>query len=163
MDCKEFREKLDLYIDHELSAEASGAARLHVQECSRCRRAEEALLQLRRGVKQVVKSHEPPPDLLPNVRALMQSRARKTMSLQRNSWLDHLPLWRERIMLPVPILALLLFVAVGLVFVVDRQLRRSPEAGQGLSQTHAEQPNNDAVDFTRFDRGGRASLIKVKR
>ena len=163
MDCKEFREKLDLYIDHELSAEASSTAQLHVQECSRCRRAEEALLQLRRGVKQVVKSVAPPPDLLPNVTALMQPRPRKTKTLQRNSWLDYLPLWRQRIMLPVPILALLLFVAIGLVFVVDRQLRRQPAVNETVRQERPERQNPVAVDFARFDRGGRASLVKVKR
>ena len=163
MDCKEFREKLDLYIDHELSAEASTTARLHVQQCSRCRGAEEALLQLRRGVKQVVNSYEPPPDLLPNVRGLMQSRRKQTAGLQNNSWLDNLPLWRQRIVLPVPLLALLLLIAIGLVFVISRQLRQPPRAAESLSQTQADRPNNDAVDFARFDRGGRASLVKVKR
>jgi len=163
MDCKEFREKLDLYIDHELSAEAATTARSHVQKCLRCRRAEEALLEVRRGVKQVVNSHEPPPDLLANVRGVMQSGGRKTPGWRRNSWLDYVPLWRQGIVLPAPLLALLLFIAVGLVFLVNRQLRRAPEAGESVSQAHAEQTKNDDFDFARFDRGGRASLIKVKR
>ncbi len=46
-DCKQMREVLDLYVDGELSPEATGVARLHINDCAACRPAERKLLLLR--------------------------------------------------------------------------------------------------------------------
>lgn len=68
MDCKEFREVLDLYLDAELSPEAMAAARGHLSECGRCHRVEAELLRLRQAVKQVVTQYQPPADLARRIR-----------------------------------------------------------------------------------------------
>src|SRR5258708_6902368 len=86
MDCKEFREILDLYIDDELSPEASTAARLHLKECSRCRKVETELLRVRSALKLIVSEHQPPPELVNAVHRLSQSPWRKLIgSLSNNS------------------------------------------------------------------------------
>jgi hypothetical protein len=76
MDCKEFREVLDLYVDRELSAEATAAAGLHLGECGSCRLAADGLFQLRRAVKQAVNQNEPPPELVERIRQSLVSRRR---------------------------------------------------------------------------------------
>jgi len=67
MDCKEFREALDLYVDSELSAEAMAAAGLHVSECAACRLAADELFRLRRSIQEAVNRHQPPPGLVESV------------------------------------------------------------------------------------------------
>jgi hypothetical protein len=62
-DCKQMREALDLYVDGELSPEATAAARLHLNECTSCRLAERQLLLLREGVKSAVAQYQPPDQL----------------------------------------------------------------------------------------------------
>ena len=62
-DCKQMREVLDLYVDGELSPEATADARLHLTECTACRQAERELLLLREGVKAAVAKYEPPDQL----------------------------------------------------------------------------------------------------
>jgi hypothetical protein len=68
MDCKEFREALDLYLDGELAAEAVAAANAHVSECAPCRKVHQELLRLRRGVQQVVRAHGAPSVLEERIR-----------------------------------------------------------------------------------------------
>ena len=63
MDCKQMREVMDLYVDGELSAEATAAAGLHLSECAACRGTERKLLLLRQGVKAAVAQHRPPEKL----------------------------------------------------------------------------------------------------
>ncbi len=77
MDCKEFREVLDLYVDNELSAEAMASAGLHLNECGPCRTARDELLRLRQAVKEAVSKHQPPPSLLRSVRRVSSSPGRR--------------------------------------------------------------------------------------
>jgi hypothetical protein len=81
MDCKEFREALDLYADGELSAEARAAAGLHLSECCGCRAAADQMQKLRRAVKEVVGRHQPPAELAERVRRRLVSRRRLTAPL----------------------------------------------------------------------------------
>jgi len=76
MDCKAFREALDLYADGELSAEAQAAAALHLSDCHACRVAAEQMQQLRRAVKEAVGRNEPPADLAVRVRRSLISQRR---------------------------------------------------------------------------------------
>jgi len=62
-DCKQMREVLDLYVDGELSPDATAAARLHLNDCTACRHAERELLLLREGVKSAVAQYRPPDHL----------------------------------------------------------------------------------------------------
>jgi hypothetical protein len=64
MDCKEFREALDLYVDGELSAESLASGSAHLHECGACQRAADELQRLRRALRTAVRRHDPPPDLL---------------------------------------------------------------------------------------------------
>lgn len=75
MDCKEFREALDLYTDGELSAEARASAGLHLSECSACRVAADQMHRLRRAVKEAVGRHEPSAELVEHVRRSPAPRA----------------------------------------------------------------------------------------
>lgn len=77
MDCKEFREVLDLYADSELSPEAKATAGLHLSECRTCRAAAEELMRLRRALKEAVAQHQPPPELAEKVRRILASRRRR--------------------------------------------------------------------------------------
>ncbi len=63
MDCKRMREVLDLYVDRELSPEASAQAGLHLEECQACRRAERQLLQLRQHIRLAVNKWQLPDSL----------------------------------------------------------------------------------------------------
>jgi hypothetical protein len=76
MDCKEFREALDLFVDGELAAGAAAVANTHAGECGSCRRAYEDLLKLRRSVQKVVREQELPAHLEQVVRGRLSSRRR---------------------------------------------------------------------------------------
>lgn len=69
MDCKEFREAMDLYLDGELAEEAVAAADLHLGECMRCRRAHERLRELRRQLQGAVRVIPMPAALEARIRA----------------------------------------------------------------------------------------------
>lgn len=68
MDCKRFRESLDLYVDGELSVEAMAAADAHRRECTRCAMVVSEMGALRRVVRETVDSLRPPADLEHRVR-----------------------------------------------------------------------------------------------
>ncbi len=68
MDCKNLREVLDLYVDGELSPEATVQAEAHLAECQACRRAADRLQGLRHAVKTAVSQYQPAPQLASRVR-----------------------------------------------------------------------------------------------
>ena len=68
MDCKNLREVLDLYVDGELSPEATVQAEAHLAECEACRRAADRLQGLRHAVKTAVSQYQPAPQLASRVR-----------------------------------------------------------------------------------------------
>jgi hypothetical protein len=68
MDCKNLREILDLYVDGELSPEATVQAEAHLAECHPCRRAADGLQGMRRAVKAAVSQYQPEPQLANRVR-----------------------------------------------------------------------------------------------
>jgi hypothetical protein len=74
MNCTQFRESLDCYLDGELSAAASAAADAHRQGCLQCDRALTRLLALKSAVKQTVGAVTPPPDLDARVRTALTPR-----------------------------------------------------------------------------------------
>jgi anti-sigma factor RsiW len=78
MDCKEFRERLDRYVDGELSAESASEAREHSKGCASCAKAEAGLKHLRSSLKRVVNRHQPPPELEREVLRTLRSRRRGT-------------------------------------------------------------------------------------
>ena len=68
MDCKNLREVLDLYVNGELSPEATAQAKAHLAECEACRRAADRLQELRQAVKAAVSQYQPAPQLVNRVR-----------------------------------------------------------------------------------------------
>src|SRR5712692_3706707 len=68
MDCKNIREIFDLYVDGELSPEATVQAETHLAECDSCRRAVDRLNRLRQAVKARVGHYQPTAQLVPRVR-----------------------------------------------------------------------------------------------
>ena len=189
MDCKEFRELLDLYVDGELSPEAMTAASVHLSECEPCRRVKAQLFLLRRALKSVVAQHQPPPELLGNVHYIFQATWRKLFFRARKQVIKvfadssprhqpsesshaqaHTPLWKRRVALPAPVFALLIFsiCALALWSIVLRPAeapRPSVTTKGRATQTDAAppQPARAAFDISRYDRGQRASIYKVRR
>lgn len=155
MDCKEFRELLDLYLDGELAPQSMTAAQAHLAECASCERASKELLRLRRALKLSVSQYQPPEELLTKVRQLSQP-----------FWLRLLPQgssWRRGVTLPAPVFALLIVALVALGFWSIR-LR---EGRMARPQANAHLPSTPAgegwADLSRFDGGGRAVIYKVRR
>lgn len=68
MDCRHFRETLDLFVDGELSAEAMAAADMHRRDCARCAAIAAELQSLRRAVRRTVESAHPSASLPDRVR-----------------------------------------------------------------------------------------------
>jgi len=74
MDCKDIREILDLYVDRELSPEATVQAETHLAECVACRTTVARLNRLRQMIKNTVGQHQPPSQLVDQVRQSTISR-----------------------------------------------------------------------------------------
>jgi len=69
MNCKQFRESLDCYLDGELSAAACAAADAHRKECPQCDRALAHVQELKTAVRRTVTVASPPSDLDARIRA----------------------------------------------------------------------------------------------
>jgi hypothetical protein len=74
MDCKDIREILDLYVDRELSPEATVHAETHLAECVACRATVARLNRLRQMIKNTVGQRQPPSQLVDQVRQSTISR-----------------------------------------------------------------------------------------
>jgi Putative zinc-finger len=68
MDCKNIREILDLYVDGELSPEATAQVEAHLAECASCRRTVDRLNRLRQAVRATVGQYQPTSQLVARVR-----------------------------------------------------------------------------------------------
>jgi hypothetical protein len=73
------RELLDLYVDGELSPEATAAARLHLTDCEACGLAERELLLLREGIKSAVAEYRAPDELTRWVHTLFRMSRRRRL------------------------------------------------------------------------------------
>jgi anti-sigma factor RsiW len=159
MDCKEFRERLDLYVDGELSAELAEAAREHLKGCTSCSKAEAGLRHLRSSLKRVVNRHQPPPSL--EVETLRALRARKSARAGRvldEGRRDGTPVWRAKVVVPVPFFAALVlsFVALAGWLLFARagvSTRRPAPAGEASAESY----------FSGYYSGERASIKVVPR
>jgi anti-sigma factor RsiW len=179
MDCKEFRELLDLYVDDELSPEAMASASVHSTECESCRRAKAELSRLQHTVKRVVLQYDPPADLVQRVKSVSHSAWERRMGSLRSGprassaaaeqavclrSAAKTPLWRRQIALPVPVFILLL---VGLLFsgVWLAVIRKTNQPLEAINKTSSEVTRSnvlqDETDIARFDHGGRAAIYKV--
>lgn len=171
MDCKELRELLDLYIDGELSAAATGEARVHLTECASCARTEAQLRRLRGMLKRAVLRHEPPPELEAEVLRSVRSRRRVARAeggvAEPGGRARNLAaVWRARVNLPLPVLTLLIAALIALGGRAVFFSRQAPEPG--ASKAARREPQSAPAppgefDFSRFYRGERASIEVVRR
>ncbi len=84
MNCKQFRESLDCYLDGELSAEASAAADAHRKECPQCEHAVMRLQELKTAVRRTVSIATPPSDLDARIRAAVGSPWTRSLDAVRS-------------------------------------------------------------------------------
>lgn len=174
MDCKEFRELVDLYIDSELSPEATISAHAHLEGCIACRRVEQRLTLLRRMVKRAVGRHEPPPGLAHKVRRLALPAWRRLIpglhTMEQpvtRSAETKISFWRRKVAVPAPVFALLLAAVVATAgWIIYTQ----PSIPQPASRTSVRKvapaptasDSVQGVDMAQFDRGERAAIYKVR-
>jgi len=145
-------ERASLLIDGALSDEEATEARNHIAMCSDCRNSMEAFLRIRERLSNYESS----------AGEVARRRALNTILAS-----DRTPLWRRRVSLPSPALALLLVAFVALVVwsVATRWRGSSEPAAVVLPNTGApDQPaSRIALELSRLDHGGRAVIIKVPR
>jgi len=84
MNCKQFRESLDCYLDGELSAEASAAADAHRKDCPQCDRAVMRLQELKTAVGRTVSVAIPPADLDARIRTAVGSPWTRSLDAMRS-------------------------------------------------------------------------------
>jgi anti-sigma factor RsiW len=174
MDCKGFRETLDLYLDGELAPEATSAAQLHEQECDSCHRAAASLLHLRRQMKSAVAQHQPPPELVNAVQRISQPAWKRWFGMSDLSGFPgsasrkSFPVWRKNITVPLPVFALLLIAVAFGAWLVSRRPGKVPSSipkaqSEPAIQAAGGPAGGEVMAFSRFDRGQRASIYKMPR
>lgn len=155
MDC-EWTEKVSALVDEELSEEEASGLREHITLCEICRRAETDFIILRRELKSYTSSE---------LRADALSH-----TLERILDSEKIPLWKKRIALPVPALALVLLtlVLLGAWLASARWQKGRTSAVEAVREEKTIAPPApaasyaDEVDLARFDHGGRAVIYKVR-
>lgn len=168
MDCKGLRERLDRYVDGELSTSEADEARAHTEGCASCAQAVTALLHLRSSLKRVVNRHRPPPGLeaevLRGLRARESKRADVPFAESRRAGT---PVWRAKVVVPAPFFALLVLALVVLAgwLVYTRGPARGAISTKRPAPTAATPPAeaSGGFDFSRYDHGERASIRVVRR
>ncbi|HEX8187223.1 MAG TPA: zf-HC2 domain-containing protein [Pyrinomonadaceae bacterium] len=169
MDCKEFRERLDRYVDGELSGGEAAEAREHLKGCASCRKAEAGLRHLRSALKRVVERRRPPRELEGEVLRALRSREREPAGrAPAESRRVVTPVWRAKVSVPVPFLALLVLSLVALAgwLVSSRAPARGEVTAKRPSPVASPAPPVEAsggFDFSRYYRGERASIQVVRR
>lgn len=161
MDCKEFQERLDLYVDGELPPVAADGAREHLKGCAPCARSEAGLRHLKSSLKRVVDRHRPPAGLERNVLDALRARGRDTSKRAGRSPDESVrggtPVWRAKVVVPAPLLALLLLTVVALAgwlaFARGHGRRAGAPPGEASRGTY----------FSGYYSGERASIQVVPR
>lgn len=179
MNCKEFRELMDVYVDNELSADAMSSGSAHLSDCQACERAHYELLRLRSALKDSVARHTPSLELMQSVRGIMeptwpQPVARLFRALGVGQKLTpgaegndkRLGFWKQRVPVPAPIFVAFLLAAIALVgWLVSLRLARPSRdiVRDRIVQEQGPMVSNETVDLSRFDHQQRAALYKVRR
>ena len=173
MDCKEFRERLDAFVDGETAAASAEEAREHSQTCASCSKTEARLRRLRSSLKRVVKQHQPPPELEGDVLRALRSRGQHAHSPVGRASVERgrggAPVWRAKVSVPLPFVALLLLTLVALagwlVFARDPAREEVSTGRPAPFATPAPPPQESSggFDFSRYYSGGRASVQVVRR
>ena len=169
MDCRDFRERLDRYVDGELSGADVEEARAHLKGCASCAKAEAGLRHLRSSLKRVVNRHQPPRELESEVLSAVRSHKRtpvgRALDERRG---DGTPVWRAKVAVPVPFFALLvlsLFALAGWLIFARAPVREDVSAKRPAPVASPAPPAeaSGGFDFSRYYRGERASIQVVRR
>ena len=166
MDCKEFREVLDLYIDKELSPEALIAAQLHSGECMACQAATEKLLSVRQLLKANNAKHQLPEELVEAVHRISRPWWKPVFHDPKASASRTRPLavWRRQITLSASTFALILLAVIVFGLFAGRlRTTQTPTSHEARSAILPVAPDVSAGDLARFDHGGRPSVYKEPR
>lgn len=155
MDC-EWTEKISLLMDGELAPEEAAKVSAHLVACETCQRAQADFLQLRELMQDY-----PAPGMFAQRRALASI-------LISESAPESLPLWKRKIAVPAPIFALLFGVVLMLgVLTVALRFSSSSKPSSPIQnqppRANAAEGGQSGVDFSAFDRGGRAVIYVVKQ
>jgi Putative zinc-finger len=149
MNC-EFGEKVSMLIDGELSESESQKARAHIAGCAQCRDLEKDFLFFREQIK------ESAADFVAG-----QIKTPLFLSAKR------LPFWKKGILLPAPVFAGFILIAVGLsVWLIASRFSQNEKAALENSVKNAPAkaeiaPNE--ISIARFDKGGRAEIYVAPR
>jgi predicted anti-sigma-YlaC factor YlaD len=147
-----FTDRISLLLDGELSPADAEKIRVHMTGCRACRQVEQDFLHLRQDIR----SYEFETD------AIVQ---RQTLGKVLAS--QSLPLWRRRIALPAPVIAILVvsWMVLGILFILARTTSPAPDGIRHIGPVPAGAPNTEPgeTDLSRFDRGERAMVYKERR
>jgi anti-sigma factor RsiW len=151
MDCT-FTEKVSLLIDGELNESEARQTERHLASCAVCRQAQEDFLRLR----QKIQAYPLEPDLQAQQRAINHILKARRPSV-----------WRRRIALPVPALALLalLFIALSVWAISLRLSKPAPQTTRVQIVKPEDLPPTPATvyDLSRFDKGERPVIYTSRR
>jgi anti-sigma factor RsiW len=157
MDC-EYTEKVSLLLDAELEPDDALRVKEHIGICPACQQAQEDYLCLRREIKAYDFQSQP---------FAQQRMLARILNREKR------PLWRRSVSIPVPLMALLLAIIVGLG-VWTATLRRASSVTQSKGApekatpvkpfpAQAEVVEGKGLDFSHYDHGERAAIYKVRR
>ena len=149
MDCQ-YVEKVSAFIDGELEREEIPLLKQHLETCAVCKEAERVFLNMRGEMKAHL-------DAWP---------AGGEYWLRRILDPPTAPLWKRRIQVPVPVLAmtLVMLVTLGIWLISVRRKYQPPEIARVRpASTGTQATELSGFDLSRFDHGERAVLIKTKR
>jgi len=172
MDCKEFRELLDLYVDGELAPESLAGAGVHARECAACRRAESEMQRLRDAVRGAVAKYEPPPGLVRDVRLMIQPPWRRLFAhifggARADTAGNRLPIWKRKVSIPAPVFTMLLVAIIATAMWAASARRDVKPARQEPGRQVIQAPQAAAqapggLNLEGLDRGERAAIYKVR-
>jgi anti-sigma factor RsiW len=149
MDCH-LAEKVSALIDGELEREEIAFLKQHMETCVACKEAERVFLKMRDDIKAG--------DL--NSWPLAGEGALRKILSPRGA-----PLWKRRILVPLPAMAALLISILALgVWLISVRSKYQPADSAKIkpSAVGARRPEEFGFDPSRFDHGERAVIIKTK-
>jgi anti-sigma factor RsiW len=150
MDCEQM-ERVSQLIDGELTDEEAAAMSVHLAACQICSQAHADFLRMRNEITVDDFQLEP----------FAKERALRDVRASLNP-----PIWRKRISVPVPTMAVLLIALVGSVLWSLMRFSRVP-ADQGVNvkrvTPYPYRQSQDVFDLSRFDHGDRVAIQKIKR
>lgn len=145
-----FAEKISMLIDGELAESESRRMREHLADCAECRETERSFLFFREQIQ--------------------ESAAERIGEWQKTPVFPpvrKISFWRKGIRLPVPVLALLVLILLGLGFWLialrfDRIEKTTLENPVNPTPGKTENKSNE-ISIARFDKGGRAEIYVAPR